>query len=112
MTRYTLLVVTMLAACSADPRVAEIEAIAGDAVTGEPLYIDNCSTCHGVDGLGGTVDHAIVESSDGHGHSHGDGQIIRRILNGGGGMPAFDSLSNQEIADIIAHLHELEDGAP
>lgn len=100
----------MFAGCGVHPRVPDIQALTGDAVAGEALYGTHCGTCHGADGLGGSVDHEIVESDDGHGHSHDDEEVINTILKGRTGMPSFDSLSDQEIADIVAHIHTLEGG--
>ena len=80
--------------------IAEME---GDAVAGATLYATHCQACHGEDGASGSVQKDIVEDL-----SYGDAHVIQAILYGEDSMPAFENtLSEQEIADIVAYLHTL-----
>jgi glucose dehydrogenase/cytochrome c5 len=75
----------------------------GDAMAGEEVFAENCSTCHGATGHGGnggpdlrTMPLAKTEAG-----------AIEQVTNGGGGMPAFKgSLSEEEIADVAAYVVE------
>ena len=94
-----LLVALALVGCGENPRIAEIEALVGDAETGAPLYEANCRWCHGSNGRGahsmypgGTLSPYLIET----------------ILEGLSGMPSFDNLSNQEIADIVAYIETFD----
>ncbi len=94
-----LLVALALVGCGENPRIAEIEALVGDAETGAPLYEANCRWCHGSNGRGA--------------HSMYPGgtlspNLIETILEGLSGMPSFDNLSNQEIADIVAYIETFD----
>ena len=97
--RLMWLVALALVGCGENPRIAEIEALVGDAETGAPLYEANCRWCHGSNGRGA--------------HSMYPGgtlspNLIETILEGLSGMPSFDNLSNQEIADIVAYIETFD----
>jgi mono/diheme cytochrome c family protein len=93
-----------LLACSgggteSDP-VAAITALTGDTASGETLFSSNCASCHGAAGEG--VSAPAIAGLD---FTDGD---ISLVLNGEDGMPAFgESLSDQDIADIIAYVGTL-----
>ena len=85
--------------CGENPRIAEIEALSGDAVAGATLYEANCRWCHGSNGRGAhTMYPGGTLSPD----------LIETILEGLSGMPSFDNLSNQEIADIVAYIETFD----
>ena len=94
-----LLVALALVGCGENPRIAEIEALVGDAETGAPLYEANCRWCHGSNGRGA---HSMYPG----GNLSPD--LIETILEGLSGMPSFDNLSNQEIADIVAYIETFD----
>ena len=94
-----LLVALALSGCGENPRIAEIEALVGDAETGAPLYEANCRWCHGSNGRGA---HSMYPG----GNLSPD--LIETILEGLSGMPSFDNLSNQEIADIVAYIETFD----
>ena len=88
-----------LLVAAVDPRIAEIEALSGDAVVGATLYEANCRWCHGSNGRGAhTMYPGGTLSPD----------LIETILEGLSGMPSFDNLSNQEIADIAAYIQTFD----
>jgi quinohemoprotein ethanol dehydrogenase len=75
----------------------------GDAMAGEEVFAENCSTCHGATGHGGnggpdlrTMPKAKTEAG-----------AIEQVTDGGGGMPAFKgTLSEEEIANVAAYVVE------
>jgi cytochrome c551 len=100
-----LLVVSLLVGavgCSSTPssRTTTIAALTGDTVAGKTIYATNCTTCHGADAKSGTVGKGIAaeDSNEAYG----------QIVSGGGGMPAFGSLSDQDIANLWAYVQTLK----
>lgn len=85
--------------CGENPRVAEIEVLDGDLNNGFTLYQENCRSCHGSDGKGA---HSMY-----HGDTLSD-HLIETILEGLSGMPSFDHLSNQEIADLVSYIETFD----
>jgi len=84
-----------------DPRIGEVLELTGDEEAGAEIYDDNCSTCHGDDGLGdigSDLTERIPQMSD--------EDIVSTILSGldGTTMPPFaEVLDNQAIADVVAY---------
>lgn len=73
------------------------EEIVGDATAGATVFADNCASCHAADGTGGSGPD-LTGMTD-------EAEIEEYVVNGDGGMPAFgDTLSEQEIADVVAHV--------
>jgi cytochrome c oxidase subunit 2 len=85
-------------------RANTIAGLSGDAASGETLFTAQCASCHGADAKSGSANENLVEAV-------GEGaEFIDVVLDGkdNGAMPAFkDTLSDQEIADIIAWLETL-----
>ncbi len=100
------------AANAADEPVAK-----GDAERGEALYLRYCRGCHGEDGRGdGLVfmPHVNNLTKKGYIDLLPDSYLMLAIKKGGPGigkssyMPSWeDTLSEQQILDIIAHLRSL-----
>jgi mono/diheme cytochrome c family protein len=113
--RWWAWAVVIAAACeeleerSTDERVEAILALDGDPASGEAIYAETCAGCHAESGLGvddptepgiGENLTEVVEAED-------DTEFVRAILEGEGEMPAFaDELSDEEIADVLAYIHE------
>ncbi len=98
---------TILSGCgggsSADAdRVSTIAALSGDAASGKSVYEANCVDCHGANGRAGSASVDVASSAKNNANG-----AISQILEGGGGMQAFDSLADQEIADVVAYLSGL-----
>ena len=81
--------------------------------TARELYAQNCARCHGADGrakteLGETFE--VPNIADARWQSkHSDAKITRKIIKGGGGMPAFGKkLSPQETASLVAYIRTLK----
>ena len=83
----------------------------GAAAAGEPIYLANCASCHGIDGTGDgptrTLPEAepLAESLP----AMSDTEVSYRIANGLAGtpMPAFAaSLTEQERRDLVSYLRQ------
>ena len=81
--------------------------------SGRELYQQNCARCHGADGqgqteLGKTYD--VPNIADvGYQKKHSDAKISRKIVKGGGGMPAFGKkLSQKDIAALTIYVRTLK----
>ncbi|MGI9252737.1 MAG: c-type cytochrome, partial [Thermomicrobiales bacterium] len=84
-------------------------------VEGEPLFLNNCATCHGVKGrgdgeqagVGGLVPANLTVS---HARLHSDADLANWIRNGieGTKMPGFADLSDGEVSAIVAYVRELQ----
>jgi cytochrome c oxidase cbb3-type subunit 3 len=83
----------------------------GDASNGLSLFLRNCAGCHGMNGRGGLapeIGNPVFQ------RAATDDFIVRTIRNGriGTAMPAFQrneapAFSDQDIADVLAHLRTL-----
>lgn len=71
---------------------------------GKRLLASNCAACHGIDGKGSDRAPNITDTL--HIRQISDGQLAHIIGNGipGTGMPAFHSLSDSQIRELIAYL--------
>ena len=98
----TVSLTSLLSACGASDRAVAISELSGDAEAGAPLYSENCSRCHGATAQGGSGPNLVSHIKD-----HDEAEVIDVILEGSGGMPSFNSLGDQQIADIIAHIKSL-----
>ena len=66
---------------------------------GAQVFVQECAACHGREGQGGFG--PTLAGND----ELGDAAfVIGRILGGGGGMPAFDGLSDEEVAAIGTYI--------
>jgi mono/diheme cytochrome c family protein len=73
--------------------------LVGDASNGSSLYANKCASCHGAMGGGGygpSLVDAVAELEK--------SEVANIIRNGQGSMSGFDDLSDQEVADIVAHM--------
>lgn len=69
------------------------------AASGGELFARNCSGCHGASGEG-----RIGPALTGNDGLADTGATVRQILAGGGGMPGFGSLSDEEVAAVAAFV--------
>ena len=96
---------------------ATAPAMAGDARRGEPMYQRYCAGCHGADGRGGGknfMPHVGALTRKGYTDLLEDSYLEAIIAEGGEAfgksayMPSFKTtLSNQDIADVIAYVRTL-----
>lgn len=81
---------------------------------GQQVYSDNCSQCHQMDGSGmSDMQPALLDDAAVQGKT---GPLIRIILKGAGAipaerrqnfsnvMPAFNTLTDQQIADVLTYI--------
>lgn len=101
-----MLVASLWVGCGSS-RDGEITKLTGNATNGLVVWGSNCASCHGPAGKGVTgTGPSLVE---GHAADHDDAYLAKFILNGEGTMPSFSSsLSNQQIADVIAYIRSLQ----
>lgn len=75
-------------------------------------YEEKCVVCHGPQGEGGTVKIEDVtlkvpSLKEGHAVTHSDEQLVKQILDGGEGMPAFkNKLSTKEAAELTQYIRK------
>jgi cytochrome c oxidase cbb3-type subunit III len=75
---------------------------------GQKLFESKCAICHGLDASGGQRGPNIGVASAAKSRPNGE---LSRIVHSGipqKGMPAFNSLSDQQIRAIVAHLRVLQ----
>jgi mono/diheme cytochrome c family protein len=82
-------------------------AVAADSADGANTYKTKCMACHGADGAGTAAGRSLnvadLRSPDVQKLTSAQLQDI--VKNGKNNMPAFaDSLSDQQIADVVAHV--------
>lgn len=77
-----------------------------DDATGEEIYLQLCSNCHG-DDLGGAVGPAL--GSDSTAAEHPDTFLEATILDGRGRMPSFrSSLDDDQLGRLIGYIREVQ----
>ncbi len=76
--------------------------------TGEEIYAQLCSNCHG-DDLEGNVGPALGPGS--HAAEEDDEYLEFTIVNGRGRMPSFESsLDEVQVDRLIAYIREVQNG--
>jgi putative heme-binding domain-containing protein len=75
---------------------------------GAAIFASNCATCHGADGRGG--EHAPNIATAPQVQHLMDRELAGIIRYGiaGAGMPAFSSLKQQEVAEVVSYLRVLQ----
>lgn len=84
------------------------EGRAAGSKAGQQLFASSCSGCHGLDGRGGERAPNIASSK--RIQQLSDRKIFQIIQNGisGTGMPAFHSLAQAEIREVVQYLRVLQ----
>jgi heme/copper-type cytochrome/quinol oxidase subunit 2/cytochrome c5 len=78
-------------------------ATTADAAAGKEVFAEQCSVCHGADGLGGNGGPDLTTMPKAQEQAGAEEQVT----NGGGGMPPFGGvLSEEEIANVAAYVVE------
>jgi mono/diheme cytochrome c family protein len=106
-----LIVVALLGACSdgSDDSAKYPIELTGDRVeSGERIYSQNCTACHGPVEGPPAIDFAPVHSDAGHTWHHPDRLLYQWILDSpplATIMPAFrGKLSDEEVLDVLAYI--------
>jgi len=82
------------------------QVMAGDPVNGGKIYNQQCKKCHGANGK--SVLPGVADFSRGEGLLKADSELLKKIRNGGGMMPAYrGTLKDSEILDVITYLRKL-----
>lgn len=75
--------------------------------TGEEIYSQLCSNCHGIDLEGSPLGPALGPGSDAAGQP--DSFIEFAIVNGKGSMPSFEaSLQEGQVELLISYIREVQ----
>lgn len=79
------------------------ETAQGDPEAGAAVFENNCMSCHGSEGSGGSAP-ALQGNDTASNHD----EVVDIVTNGAdGGMPAFEGqLSEQEINDVAAYVSQ------
>jgi mono/diheme cytochrome c family protein len=85
--------------CGSSARVDTIQGLTGTVSSGQTVYETHCKSCHGATGT-------QMANAAGEAKSN-PAEALEVILNGEDSMPAFDSLSDQELADLLTYLKTL-----
>ncbi len=98
---FSVLMLT-LSACKDKGGTDSGSALVGDATAGATVYANVCASCHGANGEGteGYAPSMTEEVPD-----LSDEEITDVVNNGYEAMPA-QSLTEQEMADLLAYLNE------
>jgi mono/diheme cytochrome c family protein len=84
-----------------EPGEGEASGGGGNAELGAAVFGENCSSCHGATGNGGNggpdlTTMPLAQTEEG---------AIQQVTNGGGGMPAFEGvLDEEEIENVAAYV--------
>jgi mono/diheme cytochrome c family protein len=84
-----------------EPGEGEAPGGGGNAELGAAVFGENCSSCHGATGNGGNggpdlTTMPLAQTEEG---------AIQQVTNGGGGMPAFEGvLDEEEIENVAAYV--------
>jgi mono/diheme cytochrome c family protein len=91
------------------PRPAAAQA--GNADEGQKVFVQNCATCHGLDGSASTAIGKAVGAKDlrsPEAQKLTDVEITTQINQGKGNMPPFSgSLKKADVNNLIAYVREL-----
>jgi mono/diheme cytochrome c family protein len=90
------------------PRIEAIQMLTGVPADGEAIFGETCYRCHGADGTGTERAPSLYERVP----MRDDESILRTLIQGKGGMPAWgEDFDDQQLAGILAYLRETF-GAP
>ncbi|QSO52218.1 cytochrome c [Alicyclobacillus curvatus] len=84
--------------------------LTGDATQGVKLFQQSCAMCHSTGTntvVGPGLKGIMTKSTLPNGQAVTNDNVTNWIRTGGGGMPGFPQLTNQQRADIVAYLKTL-----
>jgi mono/diheme cytochrome c family protein len=101
---FSALIIAVLLFAADGPRALAASKTEADAKAGAALFVDKgCTFCHGVGGAGTSKAPSLVDLRKDK--AWPADKIKNQILNGGQKMPPFaDSLTDQEVSQLIAYL--------
>src|ERR1700691_324300 len=104
-----LLCLGLLGSVALGQNPADVDAVKVER--GSTLFKSNCGFCHGDDATGNRGPDLIRSTALGH---DARGETLTPIIRAGRpseGMPAFATLSDAQIADMVVFLHHQSDSA-
>jgi cytochrome c6 len=81
-----------------------------DSAASSATFLTKCAMCHGPDGSGSEVGKSmnVPDLRSAVVQKLSDAELAQVIANGKGGMPSFkNSLSEEQIHGLVAHIHTL-----
>jgi mono/diheme cytochrome c family protein len=79
----------------------------GDTAAAEATYKAKCASCHGPDGKGETATGKMMKVKDfssAEVQQMSDADLTAAITSGKGKMPAYKTLSADQVKDLVAHI--------
>jgi len=86
-------------------RIGLLLETAGLAESGREIFSNQCTSCHGVDGLGGAVGPSLADRVP----TLDEKSLLEVLLKGRNSMPAWPHLADQELADLHTFLRSAFD---
>jgi len=82
-----------------------------DIEAGRVVYQDNCAACHGADARGNPDMKVTMPKLDIRAAAAGSPDTLKQVIhNGKGAMPAFTTLSEEQVRQVLAFLKSLGEG--
>jgi mono/diheme cytochrome c family protein len=105
-----LVVVGALAGCSSKEetpaptaRTTTIAGLTGNAANGASVFGKKCAGCHGADGKTGSNGPNLASAA-----ADPATKLAGYLVNGKNSMPSFKDSTDQELADLIAHVKTIK----
>jgi cytochrome c oxidase cbb3-type subunit 3 len=100
--------IASMSLCFAQQNRSSAPRIENASAQGRSLFNSSCAGCHGLDGRGS--DKAVNISSNPSTRRLSDAELSGIILNGvpGTGMPAFHTLTSNQVHAVVAYLRSLQ----
>lgn len=91
---------TAVRSVSREPVTEDVAGASGQDVSlGSEVFAEHCSSCHGSSGEGGFG--PALAGNDALSDASG---VIDQVLEGGGGMPGFGRLSDEDVAAVLSYV--------
>jgi mono/diheme cytochrome c family protein len=104
-----------LSVCCAIGWIVALEAVAeasrpaldANAEEGKNVFAQSCASCHDVNTGAQLIGPGLKGYYRGHHPAPKDAEVRELIVRGKGAMPGFSSLSDAELAELVAYLKTL-----
>ena len=85
-----------------EERAVLVAGLASDPVLGEKTFAENCTTCHGADGMGSGSAPSLFDRVPGFSEE----KLVERLILGKSPMPSWAFFTDQELADLRGFLRQ------